>query len=294
MPEFNPKERIGVNATERIILKDFHWIFREQPISDMGIDAHIEIVDNGKPTGKLISLQIKTGASHFTIDDEKLTYYGKQRHLDYYINHSLPVVLIAHITETDETYWAVITSKNITVTKKAWKIEIPKSQKFNISFINEIAKLGNGSDEEINRRKLIIDKPLMEAIKNGDKVSFSFMKWLHKSLNRTSIEIIITTNGQESTAKKWQIIYAGYTENEIFKLIFPWAKISIDEEFYRNFIDEQSLKRMYKIDWLYSQEFYPYRVQFGEAADYRLQLKLNDLGHSFLTYIDFIENGKIF
>ncbi|HET8859409.1 DUF4365 domain-containing protein [Marivirga sp.] len=294
MAEFDPTERIGVNATERIFLKDFGWIFRDQPISDMGIDAHVEITQDGNPTGKLISLQIKTGPSHFKIDDEKLTYYGKLRHLEYWVNHSLPVILIGHLPETEETFWALVLSKNIVRTKKRWKIEISKTQILESKFKDDLSKIGEGTEEMIKKRKLFIDKPLMDIIHNGGKVSVVFMEWLHKSLNRTSIKIIITQNGKESTEREWGVAYAGYENKEVMKLIFPWAKASIDKDFYDENLDEDSMKSMYNLDWLYSQEFYPYQVQENEAADYRLELSLNKLGESFMTYIAFVENGEIF
>ena len=41
------------------------YIFREQPISDYGIDAQIELIDEETVTGKLVALQIKSGASWF-------------------------------------------------------------------------------------------------------------------------------------------------------------------------------------------------------------------------------------
>jgi len=60
---YSATERIGVNAVEAIVLNDFKWIFRGQPISDMGIDAHIERVDEGTPSGKLIAVQMSKWGS---------------------------------------------------------------------------------------------------------------------------------------------------------------------------------------------------------------------------------------
>jgi len=54
MGRFTKTERIGVNAVERIVLDDLGWIFREQLIVDLGIDAHIELVEH-EPTGKLVA-----------------------------------------------------------------------------------------------------------------------------------------------------------------------------------------------------------------------------------------------
>ncbi|TSP10642.1 DUF4365 domain-containing protein [Cupriavidus campinensis] len=44
MARFNATEQIGVNAVQRIVLRELEWIFREQPVIDMGIDAQIELV----------------------------------------------------------------------------------------------------------------------------------------------------------------------------------------------------------------------------------------------------------
>tara|TARA_R110002049_G_scaffold175107_1_gene342405 strand:- start:911 stop:1132 length:222 start_codon:yes stop_codon:yes gene_type:complete len=71
---YNSTERIGVNATESIFIREFDWIFREQPIVDVGIDALIEQSENGNPTGKFIALQIKSGKGNFSVSNEKLTY----------------------------------------------------------------------------------------------------------------------------------------------------------------------------------------------------------------------------
>lgn len=126
MSRYNTTERLGINAVEEIVLKELQWIFREQPIADMGVDAHVEIVRNGVPTGQLFALQIKTGASHFRDLGDTLTYYGSNVHIDYWLGHALPVLLIAHLPETSETYWTHVSPPNVEPTKSAWKITIPK------------------------------------------------------------------------------------------------------------------------------------------------------------------------
>jgi hypothetical protein len=92
-------ERIGANAVDTIFLNDFGWLFREQTISDYGIDAQVEVVENNEPTGKLIALQIKTGASYFRPKGENFVFYGELRHLEYWTRHSLPVFLVLHDPE---------------------------------------------------------------------------------------------------------------------------------------------------------------------------------------------------
>lgn len=60
----NFTERIGVNHVGEIAERN-QWMFREQPIDDVGIDAHMELTE---PTGEpkqLLALQIKSGTSWF-------------------------------------------------------------------------------------------------------------------------------------------------------------------------------------------------------------------------------------
>jgi hypothetical protein len=52
---YDPAERLGVAEVGQIVQRDLGWIFREQPVADVGIDAHIEQVEeSGFPTGKLL------------------------------------------------------------------------------------------------------------------------------------------------------------------------------------------------------------------------------------------------
>lgn len=137
-PRYSPTERIGVSAVASIIDSEFKWIFREQYVSDMGIDAHIEIVEDGKPSGIIIGVQIKSGDSHFKRKQNFLVYYFENTHYDYWTNHSLPVILIAHLPENKNTYWQFLNKATIKKTKINWKIEIPLTQELNRTAIEPI------------------------------------------------------------------------------------------------------------------------------------------------------------
>ena len=94
-------DRVSVNAVEAIFLKDFDWLFREQSISNWGVDAHVEVKANGRPIGRLLALQIKSGKSYFKHEKkDHYVHYGKRKHLWYWQNNSLPVVLVLHNPET--------------------------------------------------------------------------------------------------------------------------------------------------------------------------------------------------
>ncbi len=121
-------ERIGVHKFALTILRDFNWLERKQPISDHGIDFQIEIVDDDLPTGMLYAIQLKSGKSYFNESTEKaIVFRGKKKHLSYWIDYSLPVILVLYIPEEDNLYWSFVNQENTIETDEAWKIEIPKT-----------------------------------------------------------------------------------------------------------------------------------------------------------------------
>lgn len=126
---YDKTERLGVIAADSIITDKIGWIFREQPIIDVGLDAIIEEVINDEPTGKFLAVQIKSGQGNFYFSKKSLSHYVSNIHYDYWLNLSVPIILIAHLPQRKETYWQLISKENFKKTKKQWKIEIPYSQK---------------------------------------------------------------------------------------------------------------------------------------------------------------------
>lgn len=137
----NITERLGVLETDLIVTKQLGWIFREQPIIDVGLDAIIEQSEEGTPTGKFLAVQIKSGASNFHISGKKIIHYVSHIHYNYWLNLGIPIILIAHFPDSEKTYWQHITSRNFKKTKKRWKIEIPLNQEFKESSKIELSKI---------------------------------------------------------------------------------------------------------------------------------------------------------
>ncbi|MCL6220718.1 DUF4365 domain-containing protein [Zunongwangia pacifica] len=140
-------ERIGVYATALLITKELDWIFREQPIVDVGIDALIEQKFNGEPTGKFISAQIKTGKGNFHESKNSLTLYVTKIHYNYWLNSNLPVIIIAHLPETNKTTWEIANEETFKKTPTQWKVLIPKSKDLNKSSIDELNKIISGNKQ---------------------------------------------------------------------------------------------------------------------------------------------------
>ncbi|MDO5423712.1 MAG: DUF4365 and DUF1817 domain-containing protein [Eubacteriales bacterium] len=111
----------------------YHRVHQEQ---DFGVDGYLELVENGRVTGKLVGIQIKCGDSYF----EKQTsggyrYVGEQRHLNYYLNHSLPIFLVILDTALERGNWALFeVGKTSPLPNQKWWIEIPAWQELRTNF----------------------------------------------------------------------------------------------------------------------------------------------------------------
>lgn len=286
---YSPTERIGINAVEQAVLRELKWIFREQPIADMGIDAHIEHVEEGRPTGRLIGVQVKTGTGNFSILADALVYYGSNVHLDYWTGHSLPVILVAHLPEEVSTYWAVVSLETIQRTEKGWKLIIPKSNVLGKESKERLARLFAGTEAQQRQRMLAIHEPLMRHVQRGLKVSVELEDWINKSLGRTPVTVFTyDEDGTESPALEWYQLYVGYSTKLLSETLFPWAEVRVDDDFYSEHAEIPRHLSGYEPEAVESDEAYPYKEAAGEVEYYRLELRLNELGKAFLKVSDFL------
>lgn len=126
MSEFT--NRGGVNLVERAALR-LGWFFREQSISDQGIDAHVEKALGEVGTGRLIAIQIKAGRSYFSEPSEDgwvFRFDAKKANL--WLNHALPVIVVLVDVDEDSGYWQVISNRTIRSTGKDFKVHVPRAQ----------------------------------------------------------------------------------------------------------------------------------------------------------------------
>ena len=181
-------ERVGVNAVEAIINNVFGWFFREQPIGDYGVDAQVEEMINGLPTGKLIALQIKTGQSYFRSQGDDFVFYGETRHLKYWTQHRLPVYIIIHNPENGLTLWQKFERRLVKEGSKGWSLTIPSTNILNAEakryFEMEIA----ADPKSIRQFDLAVDYADMKLL-SGREVYFQVNDWVNKSLNMRDVGV---------------------------------------------------------------------------------------------------------
>lgn len=128
--------RLAVKAVEEACLRA-DWFFREQPITDQGIDAHIEKFElqkgqNGDDevgTGRLIALQIKGGPSYFRrLSPNGWWFPFKARKAKLWLGHALPVLVVLVDLDSGQMYWQRVSAATVIRTGKNYKIEVPLNQ----------------------------------------------------------------------------------------------------------------------------------------------------------------------
>jgi hypothetical protein len=120
----------GVTLVTKIIEDQFNWIFRATPQEhDFGIDGYIDIVNSESyVTGKSIAVQIKTGPTYFKkTTSNGWEFHGEIKHLNYYLNHSSPLVLIIVDLEIQQAFWVLFDADKISKSNTGWIINIYKS-----------------------------------------------------------------------------------------------------------------------------------------------------------------------
>ncbi|UVM25625.1 MULTISPECIES: DUF4365 domain-containing protein [Pseudomonas] len=146
LPQYGDDDYLGdkgVRMVDQIISDDLKWIFRDQRKADLGIDAQIELVSPEKRgTGRLIAAQIKCGPSFLKERTEfGFVFRGKSKHLKYWIEHSLPVMVILCDPADSKCYWQEVSAANTELLAKGWKLIVPFSHVLGADSKNALTSL---------------------------------------------------------------------------------------------------------------------------------------------------------
>lgn len=314
-------ERTGIAAVEKII-NQIGLIFREQPTDDYGIDAQIETVDDDYATGRLIAVQIKSGPSYFKKTTESgIVYSGNRKHYDYWINHSLPVIIVLYSPDNDACYWQQVNKETAKLTEKGWQIEVPFSNLLNRSESDLRALADNLTEYEKRFNAFLLAKPWMDKIVSGKKVVLKAAERITKVSGGTSFEIsVFKEDGQEEQVFNRSFFGFGAKPlPQVFRELFPWANFKIDSAFYVECGKESTNRQLEAAvgayydslsassredtsstpslsidDWMEDENnIRPYQIEASEVARYQLIMELNDAAKAFLTFDGFINEAQI-
>jgi len=227
-------ERIGV-AKVNLIFEKIGFLFREQPVGDYGIDAIVEErISKKELSGKLIGVQIKSGASFFKeVKENKIIFRGEMKHYKYWKRYSLPVILVLYNPETNLCIYEVVSDDRIMITGKSWKIEINEKQKLENALY--VLRNLNKLESEYHKRlsMLAFAKTLMELTRQ-EKLVVKVGEWVNKSSGRGEF-IIMTIDNDGTPEKLYEKTILGFgirPYEEVLPDVFPWADLVIDADFY--------------------------------------------------------------
>lgn len=307
----NATERIGVSYCALTAERN-NWMFREQPINDIGIDAHMEFVEDDKPR-QLLALQIKSGSSWFKEKKDDCIIFRNinERQYNYWTMNSLPCIVILYNPDDNMCIWQELTTETIKRTKdgagKGLYVKVPINQSFLDELSNEKLLAYTNLPQHIqNYNFLLSQKKFMEIIQNGGEVKLHSTEWIHKSSGKGDTKLIVN-DGQETKEYAYPYWFPFTPYTDVFPQLFPWADFSVDEEFIEESDSElwQQLHCWYDskmADWIvvgetfeqFRQKLHPMRYleHASEVAEYMLVLSLNELGKSFLEVEQFISETR--
>ena len=302
-------DRIGVHMLG-VLFSQVGWLYREQPICDVGIDAQVEIVKDNKPTGQLLALQIKSGMSYFSEQkNNEVVYRPDKKHVNYWLQHSLPVLIVLYNTETKQFVWTYVDLEEIVELEKACKICIPLTNILTEENVFALEKISRGPTHYFKLNRLLLDRELIKLVNDGEDVFIEYEDWVNKSLSRTSPELIYFDKGNEVRVNIPTIYCPGLSPIDIAQYTFPWADFEMDIESYR-----EEKENEFEYSGLYDSEddtYYqscsfnewyeepegivPIRSDVGGEIDvYRVKLKLNEMGNAFIKIFDYLYDISLY
>ncbi|PGM57300.1 hypothetical protein CN947_23430 [Bacillus cereus] len=288
---YGDKGAYGESVVSQSILSEekIGWIYRDNVGGDYGIDAQFEIKESGIVTGRLVAAQIKCGGSHVKEYGDHFVYYGEFKHLLYWLEYSLPVVVVfvdakkgmPNIVPT--CYWVEVRKEKIKTLKSSWKIRIPKSQTLDANCIDELSKVSpRKSINDLRFTELQLQRPLIEHLDDGGKIAI-----VNKGVEDSQI-IIENQDGSLVGSLCWKDMFStALFRKEVQDFLFPWADLDIDEE-----VDLTSREQKLTpedMEDIRNAKHGPIDDKSEETS--KCYLKLNSFGLEFLNLSDYLALG---
>jgi len=109
---------------------------------------------------------LKTGPSYLVEPNEDgYVYRGALKHLNYWKEHSLPVLILLCDPTTRTCYWEHIAASNVTRTPKGWKITVPRAKTLTVEHKEALAKITE-PPQPVDYIELALYKLLMEKFQH--------------------------------------------------------------------------------------------------------------------------------
>ena len=202
------------------------FAFRVQHDEDYGVDAHAELIEDERPTGRLLGIQLKTGPSYFKESEEdSYVFRVDSQHIDYWFDHCLPVLICLCDVDTRRVYWQVVNAETATSTGKGFKILIPRSHKLDS---NSGANLRNLLTPMVAGNRYTIFE--QSDVSHGSAKRYSFKVVVNGTSNRLEIASIVrqvTTDGAKRVYNRNHLAEGHWGDSEaqvVWTFVYPSAE----------------------------------------------------------------------
>jgi hypothetical protein len=216
-------------------------------------------------TGRLIALQIKSGASYFKKKGSDYVFSGKLRHLEYWTKHALPVFIVLHNPDNGMTLWQKIERRLMNETETGWSISIPSTnildKKAKTFFEAGIAR----DDEAMRRFRFAVDLDTMKVFAEHEEVYLRMDRWVNKSLSIRGVQVYFDEKDKSEPDMELGYWAAGYSNHECMQRWFPW------------------------LDYEYAE---PIENHAGEVDSYVYLVSLNQHAKAFMALEEFFQTGE--
>ncbi|MEM9218858.1 MAG: DUF4365 domain-containing protein [Cyanobacteria bacterium P01_F01_bin.150] len=218
-------ERIGIGiAMSAFESQDF--AFREQSESDYGIDAHAELIKSEKATGQLMAIQLKSGPSRLSETcPEGYIYRADRKHVEYWLNHSLPVLICLCNTDAQKVYWQIVNTDTAQSTGKGFKFVVPASQQVDPSSVGDLRDL---LSPIVAADRYTIFKT--DDSSHGAAKRYSFKVVLNVTMSKAEVAAIVrqvTNEGQKRRYHRNHLVEGQWGDSDahvVWTFIYPSAE----------------------------------------------------------------------
>jgi hypothetical protein len=281
---------VGLTQVQLAFESRIGWLFRNQPTEDYGIDAHVEVVDGKDVRGQLLAVQVKSGTSWFSEPTPGGWWFRPDvAHVQYWINHSLPVAVVLYHPDRELSYWQLVNRTTLAETKTGgWKLLVPEEQVLDEQAVLPLTEATQGDPYVLRVRELQLAKPWMEMLVGGTRLVIDMEEWINKTSGRGSISIgVDREDGNDpEPLVTWRFLAGPASYTESAAKLFAWADLDVHEETY-----ETEEPTDYWTSELRPSGIRPYKNGAGEIDYFRLELSLNELGRAFLVVDKFATEG---
>jgi hypothetical protein len=275
--------RAGLYSVSRIADGLAEFLFREQVSGTTGIDGHIEVNRPYQRSSRVLGVKV------FSVDtdDDKDMYVcsGSKDILIYWLQHSIPILIMVYDSSIGKVFWEHLREDNIILSEVGWSINVPKTQEFNEEAVRSIYEIPSYSP---NLSRLAVDRPWMDMIGSGNyRIFITTEENINRPSRKGNLKISITnSDGEKQNIYDWPFFINPdmpfvYRFNELF----PWAEINVDQDFYNIHADSETNFGVTLCN------IRPWTIEAGEIAHFRLEMRLNELGKSYLCADRFICNA---